>query len=127
MIILALAPLALQDQHAIFHPQNAAIFVHVPDIQALADAYPRTGLWRMVADEEVHAALGPAVGGESFDLQAELDAFLQQGLEQAGLPPLDETGVLDLTALSFSLALPVEELAAGGDFQTILMEKASAT
>ncbi len=128
LVALTSTCVALQDQHAAFHPRDAAVFVQVPDTRALAEVYPRTGLWRMVADEEVHAALGPTVGAESLDLQAELDALVRQGLEQAGLPSLAETGVLDMTALSFSLALPIAELSAGAsNFQTLLMEKSNAT
>jgi hypothetical protein len=120
--------LSLAGQHPAFHPRDASIYFEVPDLQLLASAYGRTSLWRMLSDADVHTALGPLVGKEALDPREKIDELIQQGLDQAHIPSLGETGLLDLTGLSFSLALPLEQLAASGaDVQALLEKQSSAT
>ncbi len=120
--------LSLAGQHAAFHARDASVYFEVPDLQLLTSAYARTSLWRMLSDDDVHAALGPLIGESTLDPREKLGELIQQGLSQAHLPSLEETGLYDLTALSFSLAVPLEELVAGGaDFQALLEQKSSLT
>lgn len=101
-LLLALAP-ALSSapaDHAALHPADATFYLSFPDLRGAASAYEQAPLARMLADEDVHAALA-AFGLPTDDLS--FDKLVQGALAQA----LGEHQGLatSATALSFSVTL----------------------
>ncbi len=75
-MILALLCIALADvSHASLHPANAELYIEVPDVGAVLEAYPRAPAFRIVASESAAniAALAKDLG---FDLRAIVEGVL---------------------------------------------------
>lgn len=65
LIALSAALVAAVPQEPMaLHPQSAAISMQVPDVQGLIAAYNKTAGARMLADPELHAAVGLMMAGE---------------------------------------------------------------
>ena len=60
-------PLAPASSHAAWHPGDSAVYVEMPDIAATRTAWAQSAIARMLADAEVHQAIGALMGQESVD------------------------------------------------------------
>ena len=110
-IALAALSIAAPQEHASLHPATSAITFQVPDMQGLLAAYPRTAGARMLADPELHGAIGQMMAGEGAAPVDPMEMILAQyddGVASGQLPPLLEMGA-GVKALSMSIDVP------GGD------------
>ena len=123
MLLIAAATLAAAPQigvaseaaptsSASLHPADAAFYAAIPDMQAVIAAYPKSALARLLADPELHQAVGdvmnPTGTDEPADPVAPLGLLMDQyaGMVASGdFPPVLELGA-GLKSVSFSFAVP---------------------
>ncbi len=86
--------------HAAFHSPDVDLFLEVPDVQALLDAYDQAPMLRLLRDEGTAEAVRQLSGAEfHFDLQL-------RNLLGSSLPPGATDLVDSAQALSFSVRIP---------------------
>ncbi|MEM9379829.1 MAG: type II secretion system protein GspG [Planctomycetota bacterium] len=106
LIALAAAAAPLTQEPATLHPSDSAIVFQMADVQALISAYPTTAMARMLADEELHEAIGNVVAADGPPLDPLGLAMMQYdgAVESGQFPP-----VLDLLSgiqsISFSTSV----------------------
>jgi len=96
------------------HPADAAILVQVPDMAGLLEAYAASAYGRILADEELHEALGRVMGTDAPMDPRDMALEALSGLSEQGLPPFARLAEA-LQALSFSVSVE------GGDFAAFLI------
>ncbi len=119
----ALARSADPDGHAALHPANASLYLRLPDLRALPEAYLDSPLARLVFDPDLAAAVERLTGGEVLmdELLAQASEQLSLGalpaeLVQMGLPRAIESA----RSLSLSLRWPKDlEQALGADLAVL--------
>lgn len=101
LILIALFPQA--GGHTSLHPSGALAYVEMPAVQALREVYGETALGRLLADEDVHAALGKVMGQAVFDPRTPLArALAAPSVDAPGAPSWEELlGALTATSCSF--------------------------
>ncbi len=112
LIALAALSIAVPQEHASLHPATSAITFQVPDMQGLLAAYPRTAGARMLADPELHDAIGQMLAGEGAAPVDPMEMILAQyddGVASGLLPPLLEMGS-GVKALSMSIDVPAGDM-----------------
>lgn len=123
MLLIAAATLAAAPQigvaseaapasSASLHPADAAFYAAIPDMQAVIAAYPKSAFARLLADPELHQAVGDVMNPTGTDEPAApiapLDLLMGQyaGMVASGdLPPILEIGA-GLKSVSFSFDVP---------------------
>jgi len=123
MLLIAAATLAAAPQigaaseaapasSASLHPADAAFYAAIPDMQAVIAAYPKSAFARLLADPELHQAVGdvmnPTGTDEPADPVAPLGLLMDQytGMVSSGdFPPILELGA-GLRSVSFSFQAP---------------------
>jgi len=101
---------AHREAHASLHPAGALLYLEIPDLLGVQEAYEEAGLVRMLRASEVQATLGELIGGG-----APIDAFalLRSQVQAQGGPfgrRLFELADESLAGVSMSVAIgrPVE-------------------
>lgn len=123
MLLLAAATLAAAPQigvtseatqtgSASLHPADTAFYAAVPDMQAVIAAYPKSAVARLLADPELHQAIGdvmnPTGTEEHAAPVAPLDLLMAQYADMVSggdFPPILELGA-GIKSVSFSLQVP---------------------
>ena len=101
------------------HPPGARLYLHVPDVQSVREAYARTALGKLLADPQL-SSLAMALGGEQRDLGGALLALYTEQVEAGDLPPLVEVCLRPLRAASLSVTFD------GGDLGELAAEMSAA-
>ena len=125
--LLVAASAAFAPQEAYAHPADSAFYVRIPDVQALIAAYPMSAGAQLLADPELHQAVGKVMGRD--EPVAPLDLLLAEYAKRtdAGqMPPILEIAS-GLHAVSVSVAVPngdlyghiqrIEELFERGEYE----------
>lgn len=103
----SLSPAAPQE-HAQLHPATSAITIQIPDVQGLIGAYSKTAYARMLADKDLHEAIGVMMAGEGADPVDPLALAMAEYHDQVAsgqMPPLLDLAS-GLTAVSMSVDVP---------------------
>lgn len=108
LIALAALSIAAPQEHVSLHPATSAITFQIPDVQGLIAAYSKTAGARMLADEELHGAIGQMMAGEGAGPVDPMEMLMAQYDDQVAsgqMPPLLEMAS-GLKALSVSIDVP---------------------
>ncbi len=94
------------------HPQSAAISIQMPDVQGLIATYSKTAGARMMADPELHTAVGLMMAGEGAPPVNPLEMMMGQYESMVSdnqMPPILSLAS-GIKSLSFSLDVPNGDL-----------------
>lgn len=112
LILLASSIAQAAAGQARLHPADAFVFVEVPDVPKLMEAYKQAPLVQLVHDPAVRKAFNETIASANVDL----DAQIYEGLKGIGMPdefahqPGDKLleYLSSVQALSFSLSMPAD-------------------
>jgi len=65
-------PATIQPGHSAWHPADSIVYVELPDLVAARRDWHTTAIGRLIADPEIHTALGALMGMEKLDPGAKL-------------------------------------------------------
>ncbi|MFT7676894.1 MAG: hypothetical protein ACI8QC_000871 [Planctomycetota bacterium] len=93
------------------HPAGASLFMQVPDVPALIEAYKQSAYGQLVGDTDLRGAIARVMGQDSFDPMGLIMEWWDAAEESGEIPQIRPL-LTSIRGISFSMSLAGHDLAA---------------